>query len=156
MTTMLSSKSLSCHVPVASRLRRAERERQSRCSTRSQATRCHLLRKRVFKDPKLCLSTFVRVDRTLSKEGKCSDTSVRTLVRLNASSSTAEPDSAESGGMSENLVTAGFIALWNVVSLIIEISLLKQIYNSTEELQIPKDLDIEGNDHLNADLLPLM
>ena len=51
---------------------------------------------------------------------------------------------------------AGFIALWNVVSLIIEISLLKQIYNSTEELQIPKDLDIEGNDHLNADLLPLI
>ena len=41
---------------------------------------------------------------------------------------------------------AGFIALWNVVSLIIEISLLKQIYKSTEELQIPKDLDTEGND----------
>ena len=48
---------------------------------------------------------------------------------------------------------AGFIALWNVVSLIIEISLLKQIYNSTEELQIPKDLDIEGNDHFYANLL---
>ena len=45
---------------------------------------------------------------------------------------------------------AGFIALWNVVSLIIEISLLKQIYNSTEELQIPKDLDIEGNDQIYA------
>ena len=51
---------------------------------------------------------------------------------------------------------AGFIALWNVVSLIIEISLLKQIYNSTEELQIPKDSDVEGNDHLNADPLPLI
>ena len=47
---------------------------------------------------------------------------------------------------------AGFIALWNVVSLIIEISLLKQIYNSTEELQIPKDLDIEGNDHIYANI----
>lgn len=34
---------------------------------------------------------------------------------------------------------AGFIALWNVISLVIEISLLKQIYNSTEELQVPKD-----------------
>ena len=42
---------------------------------------------------------------------------------------------------------AAFIAFWNVISLIIEISLLKQIYNSTEELQIPKDLNIEGNDH---------
>ena len=50
---------------------------------------------------------------------------------------------------------AAFIALWNVVSLIIEISLLKQIYNATEELQIPKELDNEGNDHLYADLLTL-
>jgi len=40
---------------------------------------------------------------------------------------------------------AGFIALWNVISLVIEISLLKQIYNSTEELQVPKELTNEDS-----------
>ena len=51
------------------------------------------------------------------------------MVRLNASSSTAEPDSAESGGMSENLVTAGFIALWYAVNVCFNLT-NKSLYKS--------------------------
>lgn len=50
-------------------------------------------------------------------------------------------------------VGAGFIAVWNVFSLFVEIYFLKLIYNSTEALQAPKDISSEDTFNIKKSLI---